>query len=665
MKKNYPKIFMAIAIMLAGSASAQVGISTATPNGALDITSTNDGLLVPRIALTNTTTATVVTPTTSELVYNTATINDVTPGFYYWDGAKWVRLQAGKTAWELTGNSGTVAGTNFIGTTDAVDLRFKTAGADRWNISNANNGQLQSYSLGTAALPTYSFQGDPNTGAFSSGADAFDFTTGGTARFRIPNANQVHALALGTAALPFYSFQADPNTGIFSPTADMLAYTTGGAERMRINTTGQVFINSLTTIAGDRFSVFNTAATDYAVNGYSSGTGVGVYGGNTGTGYGVYGANGSTGIGVLGENISNGAGVYGITAGATSAGVFGVANAANGSATYGQTTGAAANGVEGFASGASGTGVYGSASGNLAVGTFGITNVANGSGVWGYNLHASGTGLLGSGNNQSANYLTAGSGGAFTGTITGSVSYSKNAVSTGVVGAGNNLAATTITQGSGGAFNGNQWGVFANAALSGSGATDRAAFVGNYNDNATASTVYVGARIGGVHYKVLGPGAASVSTTMPTRDGERVLFAPESPENWFFDIGEATLVDGKATVTIDPLFVDCMSDSKPFKVFVQGGEDTYGSIRVTRDQNGKTFILEDMGGASSGTVQYSIYAIWKQKENLRFPKYQPSFQTIENESATTRQKEMPKARKAEVTTSKKPQSQPQTLTSAQ
>ena len=106
----------------------QVGIGTTSPNAALDITATNDGLLLPRIALNNTTTATVTTPTVSELVYNTATAGDVTPGFYYWDGAKWVRFQAGagtNNSWLTTGNTGTNASTNFLGTIDNIDLVFK------------------------------------------------------------------------------------------------------------------------------------------------------------------------------------------------------------------------------------------------------------------------------------------------------------------------------------------------------------------------------------------------------------------------------------------------------------------------------------------------------------------------------------------------------------
>ncbi|NUY80706.1 hypothetical protein HUK80_07360 [Flavobacterium sp. MAH-1] len=230
---------------------AQVGIGTVTPSGALDVVSTTDGLLIPRISLTATNVATVVTPTVSELVYNTNTsaagANQVTPGYYYWNGSIWVRLATGTSSyWALTGNSGTAAGTNFLGTTDAVDLRIRTNNTDRWNISNANNGQLQSFSIGTSVAPTFSFTSDPNTGIFSSGPDALDFSTGAGARLRIPNADQVHALALGTAALPFYSFSADANTGIFSPSADALSVATNGTERIRVDANGKIVIGATT-----------------------------------------------------------------------------------------------------------------------------------------------------------------------------------------------------------------------------------------------------------------------------------------------------------------------------------------------------------------------------------------------------------------------------------
>ena len=114
------------------------GNTFTSPNG--------KGILPPNVALTGITDAiTVTSPATSLLVYNTATANigtvAVVPGYYYWDGAKWVRLQTtASTApdWSLLGNAGTTAGTNFIGTTDAQDLVLKTNGVENMRILNSS-----------------------------------------------------------------------------------------------------------------------------------------------------------------------------------------------------------------------------------------------------------------------------------------------------------------------------------------------------------------------------------------------------------------------------------------------------------------------------------------------------------------------------------------------
>jgi hypothetical protein len=138
--------FLALFISILGNinCNAQVGIGTVTPVGALDVTSTNEGLLIPRIALSATNVATVLTPTISELVYNTFTSalgpNQVAPGYYYWDGSLWTPLLSGSsTGWTISGNTGTTAGTNFIGTTDAIDFVTKSNNTERLRVTSAGN----------------------------------------------------------------------------------------------------------------------------------------------------------------------------------------------------------------------------------------------------------------------------------------------------------------------------------------------------------------------------------------------------------------------------------------------------------------------------------------------------------------------------------------------
>ena len=141
MKNTFALIFTFTFI----TAFSQVGVGTITPEGALDVSSTNDGLLIPRVALAATNTPTVTTPTVSELVYNTFTStpgpNEVTPGFYYWNGTLWVRVATGTNSdWSLTGNAGTTPATNFLGTTDAQPLVIRTNNTEKVRVNS--NGKV-------------------------------------------------------------------------------------------------------------------------------------------------------------------------------------------------------------------------------------------------------------------------------------------------------------------------------------------------------------------------------------------------------------------------------------------------------------------------------------------------------------------------------------------
>ena len=73
---------------------AQVGIGTTSPSAQLDVTSTTQGILIPRVDLTSLTIqAPVINPkggalAVSTMVFHNGT-NGITAGYYYWDGAKW------------------------------------------------------------------------------------------------------------------------------------------------------------------------------------------------------------------------------------------------------------------------------------------------------------------------------------------------------------------------------------------------------------------------------------------------------------------------------------------------------------------------------------------------------------------------------------------------
>ncbi len=50
--------------------------------------------------------------------------------------------------------------------------------------------------------------------------------------------------------------------------------------------------------------------------------------------------------------------------------------------------------------------------------------------------------------------------------------------------------------------------------------------------------------------------------------GQRQLYAVESPEVWFEDFGSALLVEGKATVTVEPIFAETVNLEEAYHVFV-------------------------------------------------------------------------------------------------
>jgi len=100
-------------------------------------------------------------------------------------------------AWGITGNSGTTAGTNFVGTTDAVDLVFKAYNLESGRIDGNNNT-----SFGTLALSNNS-SGTNNSG-FGRGSlqnlTNGDFNTSfGIALNNLTSAN--YCVAVGYGAL--------------------------------------------------------------------------------------------------------------------------------------------------------------------------------------------------------------------------------------------------------------------------------------------------------------------------------------------------------------------------------------------------------------------------------------------------------------------------------
>jgi hypothetical protein len=168
MFKNYFFFTLFALFGLANAEAQNVGInndgSAPNPSAILDIKSATKGILIPRIILAGSKdTTTIATPAVSLLVYNMANAGTgnhaVYPGFYFWNGTEWQKLNSSSTAsaavWMLGGNTGTNTGTDFIGTTDSAALEFRVNNkqSGKIDIRNANTffGYISGQSLTTGA----------------------------------------------------------------------------------------------------------------------------------------------------------------------------------------------------------------------------------------------------------------------------------------------------------------------------------------------------------------------------------------------------------------------------------------------------------------------------------------------------------------------------------
>ena len=87
------KLITSLLLLLTYATIAQVGIGTETVDDSaiLEVSSSNQGILLPQVPLISTTDAlTIAIPEIGLLVYNTNTQNDIYPGYYYWHGSSWV-----------------------------------------------------------------------------------------------------------------------------------------------------------------------------------------------------------------------------------------------------------------------------------------------------------------------------------------------------------------------------------------------------------------------------------------------------------------------------------------------------------------------------------------------------------------------------------------------
>lgn len=131
-----------------------------------------------------------------------------------------------------------------------------------------------------------------------------------------------------------------------------------------------------------------------------------------------------------------------------------------------------------------------------------------------------------------------------------------------------------------------------------------------------------GADPNGFGFAVYGDGALACSGTksasVPTSQGNQLVYSIESPENWFEDFGTATLVNGVATINLDPMFMEIVviDAQHPMVVTVTPEGDCNG-VYVVKGTN--SFQIKELNnGHSNVSVSYRITAKRANYQDHRF-----------------------------------------------
>lgn len=124
------------------------------------------------------------------------------------------------------------------------ELDFIQNGVSRLTLSSGGVVFPSTFgvSAGTVALPGFFFNGDPNTGFFSPGADQVGIATNGIQRLlattTLVSSSLPFATPQGTVSSPAQPFLGDLDTGVYSPALDQWAVATAGVQRLLVTSAG-------------------------------------------------------------------------------------------------------------------------------------------------------------------------------------------------------------------------------------------------------------------------------------------------------------------------------------------------------------------------------------------------------------------------------------------
>ncbi|MDW8416676.1 MAG: hypothetical protein RML92_03895 [Bacteroidia bacterium] len=194
----------------------------------------------------------------------------------------------------------------------------------------------------------------------------------------------------------------------------------------------------------------------------------------------------------------------------------------------------------------------------------------------------------------------------------GAAFYGENssATGTGLIVVGNGVSPFLLINGSGGAFTGSEYALYARANNT---TGDRAA---GFFSAAPNNTWLVGAVIAGVATKIAGPGVAATLVSTPAGGfRDKIMFAPEAPEILLMDFGKGKLIDGRAYISLDPIFSHniIVDDRHDLRVYIQLEGDCEG-VYVT-NKSDKGFEVRELRGGRSN-VSFSWFVVANRKDEI-------------------------------------------------
>ena len=112
--------------------------------------------------------------------------------------------------------------------------------------------------------------------------------------------------------------------------------------------------------------------------------------------------------------------------------------------------------------------------------------------------------------------------------------------------------------------------------------------------------------------------------TTPTSTGRKVVaYAPRDSQPAIEDFGEAQLVDGQASVRLDPTFASTLDPRAPYLVFITPDGATTGGLYVASKSATGFTVRENGSGRSSVVFDYRIVAKPYGSSAPRLPLYTP------------------------------------------